>query len=154
MLSQEEKLKIKNSSILLSFIVVLCAILVLLILLPRGIHTKRIIETLNVVLEQNDAERYTIGNRVFLKSNLEESTYVFEVNDSLNPGKNYVILTRIIGLNGPVPVVFVGNSTDLKYCGIAGLNDTQQSAFIHGLSEYAMDFWEDKLKSVLEKELK
>ncbi|MCR5699801.1 MAG: hypothetical protein K6G52_09195 [Treponemataceae bacterium] len=154
MLSQEEKLKIKNSSILLSFIVALFAILVLLILLPRGIHNKRVVETVNVVLEQNDPGRYTIGKRVFLKSTLEESTYVFKANDSINPGDNYVILTRIIGLNGPVPVVFVGNSRELKFCGIAGIKDTQQSAFTYGLSEYVMNFWIDKLKTVLEKEAK
>lgn len=160
----EEKLKIKNSSILLSIALLLFAIVVLLAILPRPIHNKNlstmIESTLSECEKRNGEEgRYKLGKRINLNSSVASSTYVFELTDFYDTEKknssenkqHYALVTRIVGMNGPVPVVFVGTSSSLVFCAVAGTKQQSDNIVMYGLTPSIINYNAQNLQNALYK---
>ena len=157
---EEEIQKIKNSSILLSICVALFAVLVLLAVLPRSIHNKNLTKTIQSSIEEYEQKneqvgRYKLGKRIPFNSSLAFSTYVFTLTDfydnNSDGNEKYAVLTRVVGMNGPVPVVFLGSSQQLAFCSVAGTKVQSDNMIMYGLTSTILNYHSQNLQNALSK---
>ncbi|MGP1586888.1 MAG: hypothetical protein ACTTHG_00945 [Treponemataceae bacterium] len=139
------------SSIIISIFLIFFAAIVFMCIFTRPIQNKQITKTLVTVLEQKEKGRYKIGQRVFINSAFSDTAYFFEVQDLSNNNADcqYAVLSRIIGLNGPIPVVFLGNETHFEFFGIAGIKNSQQNPITYGITDQIIGYWNKNLTKII-----
>ena len=74
------------------------------------------------------------------------SSYFFELTDTKNRNQeNFVVITRITGMNGPMAIVFIGNENSIELAGIAGITESQTNPLEFGITDTMIEHWKKVL---------
>ena len=140
------KTKAKQTTILLLVIFLFLILLSVLIIFTKPIRDEKLASTIQYVLEQKEEQRFIVGQRLKLNLPIANSTYFFELTDTQNRGvDNFVLITKITGMNGPMAIVFIGNDKSLEVAGIAGITETQINPLEYGITETMIHHWKKVL---------
>ena len=140
------KTKAKQTTILLLVIFLFLILLSVLIIFTKTMRDEKLASTIQYVLEQKEEQRFIVGQRLKLNLPIANSTYFFELTDTQNRGvDNFVLITKITGMNGPMAIVFIGNDKSLEVAGIAGITETQINPLEYGITETMIHHWKKVL---------
>ncbi len=140
------KTKAKRTAILLFVIFLFLILLSVLVIFMKPMRNSKLSSTIQYVLEQKEESRYQIGNAINIQLPIATSTYFFELTDVKNRSEeNFVLITKITGMNGPVVVVFIGNENSLDVAGIAGIQDSQVNPLEYGITDTMIHHWKKVL---------
>ena len=143
------KTKAKRTTILLFVIFIFLILLSVLIIFTKPMQTAKLSSTIQYVLNQKEAGRYEIGEKINIQLPIAVNSHFFELTDIKNRGvKNFALITKITGMNGPMAVVFIGNENSLEIAGIAGIQDTQANPLEYGITDTMIHHWKKVLSEV------
>lgn len=140
------KTKAKRTTILLLVIFLFLILLSVLIIFIKPIKETKLITNIQHVLNQKEADRYQVGKPINIQLPISVSSSFFELTDTQNRSQeNFVLITRITGINGPMAVVFLGNNESIELAGIAGITDSQANPLEYGLTDTVIYHWKQVL---------
>ena len=109
------KIKAKRTTILLFVIFLFLILLSVLIIFTKPMQNSKLSATIQCVLNQKEAGRYELGEKINIQLPIAVNSHFFELTDIKNRGvKNFALITKITGMNGPMAVVFIGNDNKLE----------------------------------------
>lgn len=147
--------KAKRTAILLSVIFLFLILLSVLIIFIKPIKETRLATNIQYILNQKEADRYQVGNPINVQLPVSVSTSFFELTDYQNRSQeNFVLITRITGMNGPMVVVFIGNDNSMEFAGIAGITNTQANPLEYGLTDTMIHHWKQVLTEAYKRGIK
>ena len=140
------KTKAKRTTILLFVIFIFLILLSVLIIFTKPMQNSKLSATIQYVLNQKEAGRYELGEKINIQLPIAVNSHFFELTDIKNRGvKNFALITKITGMNGPMAVVFIGNDNSLEVAGIAGIQDTQANPLEYGITDTMIHHWKKVL---------
>lgn len=138
--------KAKRTTFLLLVIFLFLILLAILIVFTKSMKEEKLSKTIQYVLEQKEEGRYQIGIPINIQLPITVSSSFFELTDVKNRGQdNFVLITRITGLNGPIAVVFIGNTDSIEFTGIAGITNSQLNPLAFGITDTMIHHWKNLL---------
>lgn len=140
------KAKAKRTTILLLVIFLFLILLSILIIFLKPIRESKLNTTIQYVLNQKEESRYELGNFINNKLPVSTSSFFFELTDTKNRNQeNFVVITRITGMNGPMAIVFIGNENSIELAGIAGITESQTNPLEFGITDTMIEHWKKVL---------
>lgn len=108
------------------------------------------------VLKDHAGAEYTIKGKLPVKTPLDVSAAVFELEKDMN-GKTapaYAVLIRAYGIAGALPLVYVFDDNDAFFAGMGGLENeiatyTDTGLFGYGLTDTVIGFWQKRAQALL-----
>ena len=138
--------KAKRTAILLFVIFLFLILLSVLIIFTKPMQNSKLSATIQYVLNQKEVGRYEIGEKINIQLPISLNSHFFELTDLKNRSvKNFVLITKITGMNGPMAVVFIGNDNSLEVAGLAGIQNTQASPLEYGITDTMIHHWKKVL---------
>lgn len=152
MLDEIQKKKLIDIAIVSGSFLVCAAVLVLLVFASRGLYRNGLKANVQTVLEKSfPDDEYIVGDFVELNSSRSLNTAVFSCAKKKSASKKYAVITRIPGIMGMMPAVFLWTpGENAEFVGYALDNCKADSVFKKEYSAGIIKYWQEDLISALE----
>ena len=127
-------------------------VIVSLVMISRNPYEKKLANEIQVVLDEYNPNKWTVGEKIDLKSSFSYSGAMYHLVSKNGSDKNYAVLIRINTLYGPLPAVFVYNKNKgTEFIGFQGLHGRVKNILLSNYSSIRLKYWINKIPEIVSK---
>lgn len=140
-----------NFGIFVGFITVTFGILFYSVFLSRKSWQKNLSTSIEKVLDENEANTWTLGNFIPINNSFTLSAACYEVQNRKSGEIRKAVIIRIYTYYGPLPAVFlVDKNNNVDFVGYASVHGRVAVQLTNKMSDKRIEYWKNRLIQILE----
>ena len=143
----------KNYAFFILLLLIVFSILSYFVIAARKSWVKNLSVTVQNVLDENESNRWKVGNNIFINKPLTVNCAAYNVYDTKTNETNNVIIIRMLSFYGPIPAVFVYNpeNNETEFIGYSSLHGRIKTQIMNTKSDKRREYWQEKIPEIFNK---
>lgn len=139
----------KNYGIFLLILIISFLVLIYLTILSRNFWKDNLKESITTVLEENQPEKWEIGNFIDLDVPLSSSSAAYEVKNLKTKKEGKVVIIRVITFFGPASAVFIYHDEEnIEFIGYSNIHGRISAQLKSHNSDARINYWKKQVREI------
>ncbi len=141
----------KNYAFFILILLIIFSVLTYFVFAAKKSWNKNLAVAVQKVLDEEENNRWKVGNNIAVNKPLTVNCAAYELNDSKDNQKEYAVIIRIMTYYGPVPAVYVYNeeSGQTDFIGYSSLHGRIKTQIMNNKSDKRREYWQENIPQII-----